>query len=174
MLDPISWRPIEVANSIARWWASAVGRRLSTALRGRITGTQFGMQAGHAPEDVLYIMHALFTQAEISTEESPFAREHQLKPRSQLSPWLDFRRLFNRLPPIAVELTMQRKGFSPRMICVVMGMMRMRTIRVRTAYRLTDPSVPGVGGTQGCRVTCDLSCLVLDAFMATVESVIAG
>ena len=42
LLDPTSWRPIELANAIARWWASAVGLRLSTALRGRITGTQFG------------------------------------------------------------------------------------------------------------------------------------
>ena len=69
---------------------------------------------------------------------------------------------------------MQRKGFGPRMTCAVIGMMRLRTIRIRTAYGLTDPIVPEVGGAQGCRVTCDLSCLVLDAFMATVECAIVG
>ncbi len=69
---------------------------------------------------------------------------------------------------------MQRKGFGPRMTRAVIGMMRLRTIRIRTAYGLTDPIVPEVGGAQGCRVTCDLSCLVLDAFMATVECAIVG
>ena len=95
MLEPTTWRPIEVDNTLARWWSAALSCRVSAGLVGRIREEQYGMQAEAATNDVLVLLKLLCQQACIGKGYQAGSSTKR-KPLTQILLMLDWEKLFRR------------------------------------------------------------------------------